>query len=287
MAQDELLPLNLFSQTFGFIGGGNMARAIGATLIERGIFKPDNVWVSSRTEKTLEYWKKLGVHTTLSNSEVVLNCKTVILAVKPQFLDTAMASLHVLKGRTNLPNKVFISVIVGLTIGSLTQKLKEFVYNTFRVIRTLPNTPLAVGEGTTVYCCSSGQDDSYECQLIEAMFSKIGIVEKIDENMMNAVSALSGSGPAYAYLMVEALADGAVKNGVPRVLATKLAAQMLVGAGKMVLETGKHPGQLKDEVCSPGGTTITGIHALETGGVRVSLMNAVDAAAQRAKEILS
>ncbi|XP_015121251.1 pyrroline-5-carboxylate reductase [Diachasma alloeum] len=288
MAQDQIPPPNLLRQTFGFIGGGNMARAIGATLIERGIFQADHIWVSSRTEETLEFWKKLGVHTTLNNSEVILNCKTIILAVKPQFLDTALASLHVLRSREDLPNKLFVSVIVGIPIDSLTEKLKQVLppKNIFRVIRTLPNTPLAVGEGITVYCCPPGQDNSQECHLVEAIFSRIGIVEKIDEKMMNAVSALSGSGPAYAYLMTEALADGAVKNGVPRALATKLAAQMLIGAGKMVLQTGKHPGQLKDEVCSPGGTTIAGVHALETGGVRVSLMNAIDAAVQRARELL-
>lgn len=149
----------------------------------------------------------------------------------------------------------------------------------------MPNTPMMVGEGITVYCSmnTTNQDET----IIEKLFSYIGVIENVPESLMNAIGGLSGSGPAYAYLVIEALADGAVKMGVPRPMATKFAAQVLVGAGKMVLETGRHPGQLKDEVCSPGGTTITGVHAMECGQVRASMMNAVEAAVRKSNELTS
>ncbi|XP_011300951.1 pyrroline-5-carboxylate reductase [Fopius arisanus] len=283
MAKIEEKSINLSEETIGFIGGGNMARAIAVPLIKKGFVQAKNIWVSARTEKTLEFWKDLGVNTTLHNIEVCTNCQTVVLAVKPQFLNDALRTIEF-----PAADNLWISVIVGITIDSLVERFLRYTHQkNVRLIRTLPNTPLAVGKGITVYSCLPEVIDSRDSKLVEAIFSKSGVVERIDESMMNAVSALSGSGPAYAYLMIEALADGAVKNGVPRALANKLAAQMFVGAGEMVLQMGKHPGQLKDEVCSPGGTTIAGVHALETSGVRGSLMNAIDAAVQRANEFKS
>ncbi|XP_077273470.1 pyrroline 5-carboyxlate reductase isoform X3 [Temnothorax americanus] len=154
-----------------------------------------------------------------------------------------------------------------------------------RIIRSMPNTPMMVGEGITVYC--SNNAESKDLELIDMLFSYIGMSQNVPESLMNGIGGVSGSGPAFAYLVIEALADGAVRMGVPRPMATKFAAQVLVGAGKMVLETGRHPGQLKDEVCSPGGTTITGIHAMEVGGVRGSIMNAVEAAVNKTNELTS
>lgn len=267
----------------GFIGGGNMASAIGAGLIRKGILNPDNVWVSARTDKTLSFWKDLGAHATLKNTEVVENCDVIFLAIKPHMLDDALAGLQKERLR-KIDSKLYVSVLVGVTLDTLITKLNLIVPEP-RVVRSMPNTPMMVGEGITVYCTknTSQKDEA----LVNTLFSYIGVSERVPESLMNVIGGLSGSGPAYAYLMIEALADGAVEMGVPRPMATKFAAQVLVGAGKMVLESGRHPGQLKDEVCSPGGITIAGIHAMERGSVRASLMSAVEAAVNKSYEITS
>ncbi|XP_012284914.1 pyrroline-5-carboxylate reductase 2 [Orussus abietinus] len=275
--------MDLQSIKVGFIGGGNMASAIGAGLIRKGILKPANVWVSGRTEKTLSFWRDLGANATLRNGDVVLNCEVIFLAVKPHMLDDALTGIkETLKG--NIESKLYVSVLVGISLDTLMFKLGNIVPKP-RVIRSMPNTPMMVGEGITVYC--SRNTTTKDTDLVTTLFSHIGVCEIVPEALMNAVGGLSGSGPAYAYLMIEALADGAVRMGVPRPMATKFAAQVLVGAGKMVLETNRHPGQLKDEVCSPAGTTITGIHEMERGSVRGSLMNAVEAAVNRSEELAS
>ncbi|XP_043581224.1 pyrroline-5-carboxylate reductase isoform X1 [Bombus pyrosoma] len=274
---------HFLSTKVGFIGGGNMASAIGAGLIRKGILDPNNVWVSARTSKTLGFWNDLGAHATLKNGEVVDNCEIIFLAMKPQMLDDA---LKCTKETMTVHHhyKLFVSVLVGVTLETLSNKLKSIVSHP-RIIRCMPNTPMMVGEGITVYCSVNATDQDE--MMVEELLSYIGVTEHVPQSLMNAIGALSGSSPAYAYLVIEALADGAVKMGVPRPMATKFAAQVLVGAGKMVLETGKHPGQLKDEVCSPGGTTIAGIHAMECGQVRASMMNAIEAAVKRANELTS
>lgn len=274
---------DLRSSKVGFIGGGNMASAIGAGLIRKGILNPNNVWVSARTNKTLGFWSDLGAHATLKNGEVIDNCDIIFLAMKPHILDDALegVSTTMLK---RPDDKLFVSVLVGVSLDTLYNKLESIVPCP-RIIRCMPNTPMMVGEGITVYCSMSTTDRDEHT--IQTLFSYIGVAEKVPESLMNAIGGLSGSGPAYAYLVIESLADGAVKMGVPRPMATKFAAQVLVGAGKMVLETGRHPGQLKDEVCSPGGTTITGVHAMECGQVRASMMNAVEAAVKKSNEVSS
>ncbi|XP_031834432.1 pyrroline 5-carboyxlate reductase [Nomia melanderi] len=278
---------NFESIKIGFIGGGNMASAIGAGLIRKGIFDPNNVWVSARTNKTLGFWTELGAHATLKNGEVYDNCDVIFLSVKPQMLNDALDGLKAtIKKEKHSP--LFVSVLVGIPLDTLHNKLKEIVNypkNYPRIIRCLPNTPMMVGEGITVYCSLNTTKEDED--MIRTLFSYIGITESVPESVMNAIGGLSGSGPAYAYLVIEGLADGAVKMGVPRPMATKFAAQVLVGAGKMVLETGRHPGQLKDEVCSPGGTTITGVHAMECGQVRASMMNAVEAAVNKSIKMSS
>lgn len=265
----------------GFIGGGNMASAIGAGLIRKDILDPKNVWVSARTERTLAFWNTLGAHATLKNGEVVENCDIVFLAIKPHMLADAINGI-ILTTTNLIQSKLFVSVLAGVTLETLNDQLQEVV-NSPRIIRCMPNTPMMVGEGITVY--SSKNATPQDIDVVNTLFSYIGIVESVPESLMNAIGGLSGSGPAYAYLIIEALSDGAVRMGVPRPVATKFAAQVLVGAGKMVLETGRHPGQLKDEVCSPGGTSITGVHAMEQGQVRASMMNAVQAAVKRSEEL--
>ncbi|KAM0725369.1 Pyrroline-5-carboxylate reductase 2 [Formica fusca] len=244
----------------GFIGGGNMASAIGAGLIHKGVLNPDNVWVSGRTDRTHSFWKDL---------------------VKPHMLDDALNTFVEQKATEKFKNKLFISVLAGISLEVLHTKLSAIVISP-RIIRSMPNTPMMVGEGITVYC--SLNTEQKDLELVNTLFSYIGMSQSVPESIINAIGGLSGCGPAFAYLIIEALADGGVRMGVPRPLATKFAAQVLVGAGKMVLETGRHPGQLKDEVCSPGGTSIAGVHAMEVGGVRGSMMNAVEAAVNKTNE---
>lgn len=267
----------------GFIGGGNMASAIGAGLIHKDILNPDNIWVSGRTDRTHSFWKELGAHPTLKNNEVANNCDIIFLTVKPLMLDDALSTI-VEKKAEKFESKLFISVLAGVSLEILYAKLSAVVKSP-RIIRSTPNTPMMVGEGITVYCSKNAEPKDLE--LADILFSYIGISQSVPENIINAIGGLSGCGPAFAYLIIEALADGGVRMGVPRPIATKFAAQVLVGAGKMVLETGRHPGQLKDEVCSPGGTSIAGVHAMEAGGVRGSMMNAVEAAVNKANELIS
>ncbi|XP_011707995.1 PREDICTED: pyrroline-5-carboxylate reductase 1, mitochondrial isoform X2 [Wasmannia auropunctata] len=262
-----------------------MASAIGAGLIRKGILNPDNVWVSGRTDRTHGFWRDLGAHPTLKNNEVVSNCDIIFLTVKPHMLDDALDTIvgrKVGDAWEKFESKLFISVLAGISLDVLYIKLSAVITSP-RIIRSMPNTPMMVGEGITVYC--SNNAESKDLEMVDMLFSYIGMSENVPESLMNGIGGLSGSGPAFAYLIIEALADGAVKMGVPRPMATKFAAQVLVGAGKMVLETGRHPGQLKDEVCSPGGTTITGVHTMEMGGVRGSMMNAVEAAVNKTNEL--
>ncbi|XP_034936060.1 pyrroline-5-carboxylate reductase [Chelonus insularis] len=284
--------IDLKSYKVGFIGGGNMARAIGIPLIKKNILDSQNTWVSAKTKETLRIWEQIDpqhpVNTSLENYDVIINSDIIFLAVKPQVFLTAINSVREeSKGRPlTLENKLFISVLVGITLKTLEHELKQFIdpRHPLKIIRTMPNMPLCVGEGVTVYSRNS-QVSENDIKILVSMLSHISVVEEIPEYLMNAAGGLTASGPAYAYLIIEALADGAVKNGLPRDMATKFAAQVLIGAGKTVLQTRKNPGQLKDEVCSPGGTTITGIHALEVGAVRASLMNAVEAAVKRSSEL--
>nr|CAD7408545.1 unnamed protein product [Timema poppensis] len=203
------------------------------------------------------------------------NTDVTVLAMKPQYLDSVIDNLVL---SHPLPeNHIFISILVGVTLETLQrvfhlcsilsvkQKLSRFIKSP-RVAKVIPNTPMMVQEGCSVFCCTHPADNEI-IALVQAIFSKGGICEMIPEPLMNAMGALSGSGPAFVYMIIEALSDGAVKMGIPREMSTRFAAQTLLGAAKMVLETGKHPGQLKDEVCSPGGSTICGVHALELGGL--------------------
>ncbi|XP_051169045.1 pyrroline-5-carboxylate reductase 1, mitochondrial [Leptopilina boulardi] len=269
-------------ETIGFIGGGNMARALATCFIEKGIVDAKKIWVSSRTENTLQKWIPLGVNTTLVNGEVIKKSNVVFLTIKPQVLDAVIEDVcQFLESKTYL-DKVFVSVLAGIPITRLKLKLEEITINP-RIVRAMPNTPVTLGEGIIVYCLDG--TNSSDGVLIEKLFSCTGLTEIVPESLINALSALCGSGPAFAYLMIEALSDGAVKMGVPRGLATKFSSQVLIGAGKMVQKTEKHPGQLKDEVCSPGGTTICGMHELENGSVRASIINAIEATVKKADSL--
>lgn len=178
------------------------------------------------------------------------------------------------------PETVVVSIAAGVPLAALASAAGA----TTRLVRVMPNTPCLVGE-TAAAMCLGGSADEGDAELVRALFAAVGVVHRVDERLLSAVTGLSGSGPAYGFLAVEALADGGVRAGLPRDIATQLAAQTLLGAARMVLETGKHPGALKDMVTSPGGTTIAGVAALERGGFRAALMEAVGAATQRAEEL--
>lgn len=253
-----------------------MAQAMSRGFISKGVVKPHKLMASDTVPQMLDCIKEQGVRISRSNLEIVENSDLIIIAVKPHVVSPILQEVSSKVTR----EKLFLSIAAGVTLETLEKNLPSQT----RVIRAMPNTPALVQTGATVIAPGSSvlQGDR---ELIQGLFRTIGICEVGTEEQLDAVTGLSGSGPAYGFLAIESLADGGVKMGLPRDLAQKLAAQTLLGAAKMVLESGKHPGQLKDEVCSPGGTTIAAIHKLEETGFRSSLITAVETATNRAKEL--
>ncbi len=258
----------------GVIGAGNMATAIIKAVLKEGMIGKDNIYVSDLDEKKREYMKNLGVRVTTDNMEVVKKSDVVILAVKPNIYPS------VLKEVSHIPcvrDKVFVSIAPGIS----TDDIKSFFAEDVKIVRTMPNTPALVGEGMTVACYKEPVMP-HDFEKVESILTCTGKVEVIEEKYMNQVVAVNGSSPAYVYVMIEAMADAAVLQGISRDTAYKLAAQSVLGAAKMVLETGEHPALLKDKVCSPGGTTIEAIYSLEKNGFRAALMQAMDKCTQKA-----
>ena len=198
----------------------------------------------------------------------------VWLAVKPQLAEEACSEIA-----AEMPGKTLVSILAGLSTATLAE-----LAGTPRVIRVMPNTPCLVGETAAAMCLNAKADDK-DAAVVQALFDAVGTIYRVEEKLMSAVTGVSGSGPAYIFVMIEALSDGGVKAGLPRDIATRLAAQTVKGAAAMVLETGEHPGVLKDRVTSPAGTTIAGVHELEKAGVRNAFINAVNSAAARADEL--
>lgn len=257
-----------------------MAKAIGFGLINAGI-PADHITVSAPSMRNLEIWKKAGANVTHDNNEVIQKSDVVILSMKPQYFETAVASF------TALPSsKIYVSILAGITLDSLQKALSQESsgLTNLKIVRVMPNTPMLVGAGCSVMSANSNTSEA-EVNLIKSIISVGGICEIVPENTINSIAALTGSGPAFIFMVIEALADGAVLRGVPRDLALKLAARMVEGSGKLVAETGKHPGQLKDEVCSPGGTTIVGVQKLEQAAVRNAFMSAIQAAGEKSDAI--
>ncbi|XP_074656443.1 pyrroline-5-carboxylate reductase 2-like [Tubulanus polymorphus] len=260
----------------GFIGAGRMAQVLSGSITKRGLIKPENVISSDVIPKMLKQIGALGVKTTTDNKEVVRTSKIVCLAVKPIVVAPILREISTEVTRDHL--------IVSIAAGVSTRTLERLLPPQSRVVRVMTNTPCLVNEGCSVF--SPGQHAlPADLETVSKLFSNVGICEDAPEYLMDTVTGLSGSGPAYAYVAVEALADGAVEMGLTRETAQRLAAQAMLGAAKMVLETGKSPGQLKDEVCSAGGTTIAAIHSLEKGGFRGVLMDAVVKSTIRSREI--
>ncbi|NVN98817.1 MAG: pyrroline-5-carboxylate reductase [Geobacteraceae bacterium] len=262
--------------TLGFIGGGNMAEAIIKGMIAGGT-TAETILVSEPVEARRSFLEATyGVSTTGSNEEVVRSSETVILAIKPQQAATVCTPL-----KNELSEKhLLVSIMAGVSCAAI----EGFFTNSPRVIRVMPNTPSLVLAGAAAAAAGS-LATSEDMAKVEGIFSKVGCCYRIEEKLMDAVTALSGSGPAYVLTFIEALADGGVKNGLPRDTALNLALQTVLGTARLLAETGEHPGSLRDKVTSPGGTTIAGLHALEKGAFRATVMNAVDAAAARSKEL--
>lgn len=274
--------LEPIKEKIGFIGGGNMAKAICEGMIQKGLVVFKQIYVSGPNIENLTWWVEKGANVYTQNGRVVEHADVIFLAMKPHVLPSAIANVH---ETLNLPvkSKLFVSILAGVTLEQLENVLSP-LEECARIIRVMPNTPIMVGEGCAAFCPGS-KATPHDIQLVKTILQLSGVCKQVPESMINPICALVGSGPAFVYLIIEALADAGVKQGIPRAMAIEMAAQTTLGAAKMVLDTGKHTAVLRDEVCSPGGTTIAGIHALETGGVRGTLFNAVEAAAKRANEL--
>jgi pyrroline-5-carboxylate reductase len=262
---------------WGFIGAGRMATALVKGMLRSGIAPASAICASdplpaARTALATD----AGISAYDSNCAVVGRSDIVVLAVKPQSMATV---LHELRAAVNDAHLV-ISVAAGITIASIVNGLGRQA----RVVRVMPNTPALVGEGASAYAPGPGVRADEEA-IVQSFLGSVGRAVRVAEPLLDAVTGLSGSGPAFVYVMIEALSDGGVRMGLPRDVATLLAAQTVLGAAKMVCETGQHPAALKDQVASPGGTTIAGLLALERAGVRGALMEAVEAAARRSAEL--
>jgi len=264
-------------QTIAFLGAGNMAEALVKGLLRAGVATPDEILCTDRRhERGPELQKRYGVRFTTSNVEAVKAAGVVVLSVKPQVMDKLLEEI----GPALDASKLVISIAAGVPLAAIERKVGHGV----RIIRTMPNTPALVGAGATAL---SAGEHATEADLVQAkaLFDAIGMTVVVDEPLLDAVTGLSGSGPAYIFLIIEALADGGVKAGLARAQAQDLAAQTVFGSAKLLIETGEHPGRLKDQVTSPGGTAIAGLHTLEAGGLRTTLMNAVEAATLRSRQL--
>ncbi|WP_320047525.1 pyrroline-5-carboxylate reductase [uncultured Ilyobacter sp.] len=265
------------NKKIGFIGCGNMGEAILGGILSSGILKSDNIWVSELSKTRLdELSEKYGVNTTTDGKEVVKNSDIFIIAVKPNIYPAVLEDIKELVDST----KTVVTIAAGVTIASV----ENIIGSDKRIIRTMPNTPALVGEGMTSIS-PNGMVSIEELEEIKIIFGSFGKSEILSEYLIDSVIGVSGSSPAYVFMFIEALADGAVLQGMPRDKAYKFAAQSVLGSAKMVLETGKHPGVLKDAVCSPGGTTIEAVKVLEEEGFRKAVIKAVEACAEKSKKM--
>lgn len=263
--------------TIGVCGTGNMGQAIVKGLVASKAIAADHIYLYNiHREKAAALAEETGAVVVDSPLELAKRSQALIMAVKPNMMEKAVGAV-----RDGLSKeKVLISIAAGLSLESLAGYAGEKA----KIIRVMPNTPAMVGEGMASIS-PNGNVTSDETADTVAVFSSFGKAEVVDEKMIDAVCGLSGSGPAYVYLFIEALADGAVLEGMPRQMAYTFAAQTVLGAAKMVLETETHPGALKDAVCSPGGTTIEAVRTLEEGGFRAAVMNAVRASAEKNRNL--
>jgi len=260
----------------GFIGGGNMAEALIRGLIAAGVPAAQLMVAELQAERREFLQRTYGVVVSADSAEVVKQNTTVILAVKPQALEAALLPVADLFSS----DTCLISILAGVA----TAKLESLVGDSVPVIRVMPNTPALIGAGAAGICAGRYATENYVAMARE-LFSCVGTVEVVAEALLDAVTGLSGSGPAYVYMIIEALADGGVLEGLPRSTALMLAAQTVAGTAQMVLESKEHPAVLRDRVCSPAGTTIAAVQTLERKGLRSALIDAVQISANRSREL--
>ena len=261
----------------GFLGAGQMATALAKGWATAGLLDLTHSLASDPYQAAREKFQATtGIRATNSNAEVIAAADVLVLAVKPQMMNAVLPEA----AATISAKHLVVSIAAGITL----KQLAEWIGSDTRLVRVMPNTPCLVGASATGYSVGP-KATAADGELVGKLFRSVGNAFAVPENLLDAVTGLSGSGPAYVYVMIEALADGGVRVGLPRDIALSLAAQTVFGAAKMVLETGSHPAALKDAVASPGGTTIAGLHALERAGFRAGLMDAVEAAAKRATEL--
>lgn len=261
----------------GFIGTGNMASAIMGGIIKNQLISADeiigaDVYASSREKAKEEF----GIHVTADNHEVVENADVVVLSVKPQFYEEVICEIRDFVRA----DQIVITIAPGKTLAWLAEKFDKGV----KLVRTMPNTPALVGAGMTAMCPNEHMTEE-EINYVRMLLGSFGRVEIVTERLMDTVVSVSGSSPAYVFMMIEAMADAAVSGGMPRTQAYQFAAQAVMGSAKMVLETGKHPGELKDMVCSPGGTTIEAVRTLEECGFRSAVIEAMKVCEEKSKSM--
>lgn len=260
----------------GFLGAGKMASALAKGFIHAGLASADQLIASDPMKEARSEFEKLGAHATLEARDVFEAADIVFIAVKPAQVGDLLKneSAHIRH------RHLIISIAAGVTLSKLEAALPEHI----RVVRVMPNTPALIGASASAYALGStaSQEDA---ATVQRLLASVGVAIEVKEALLDAVTGLSGSGPAYAYMIIEALSDGGVAAGLPRDVATKLAAQTMMGSARMVLETGLHPGALKDMVTSPGGTTIEGVHELEKGGLRAALISAVRVASDKSRKL--
>lgn len=267
----------MHQQRIGFIGAGQMATALGKGFVEAGLVQPEKLFASDPQEAALaRFSQATGASTFADNLTVIRHSDVVFLAVKPQQMATVVAEVA--------PELRAEQVIVSIAAGVRISTLQEGLGPQTRLVRVMPNTPCLVGKGACGFCLGQAAEPA-DGQLVGRLLGAVGVAYPVEEKLLDAVTGLSGSGPAFVYTIIEALSDGGVRAGLPRNVATPLAAHTVLGAAQMVLQTGEHTGVLRDRVTSPGGTTIAGIQALEDYGLRAALMAAVESATERSIEL--
>jgi pyrroline-5-carboxylate reductase len=267
----------MLSPRIAFVGAGQMAQALVKGFLAGGLAQAERIVAFDPSPDAGRHFLALAAGASLApgNAAAAREADVVILAVKPQAMPQALAELKPVTS----PSQLFVSIAAGISLADLTKGLA-----TERVIRVMPNTPALIGQGASAYAGAAGASEA-DRELVEKLFSSVGKTFAVEEKLLDAVTGLSGSGPAFVFVAIEALSDGGVKMGLPRNIATALAAQTMLGAAALCLASGEHPAQLKDRVASPGGTTIAGLAALEASGFRSGLISAVEAATNRSKEL--
>ena len=261
----------------GFIGCGNMASAIMSGIIANGLMKPEEVIGADVFAPSIEKVKEnLGIQIAENNTEVVQKADAFVLSIKPQFYEEVIREIR----DAVREDQLIITLAPGKTLAWLEKQFAKSV----KIVRTMPNTPAMVQEGMTAACPNANVTDE-ELEYVLKILHSFGEVEVVPERLIDAVVAVSGSSPAYVYMLIEAMADAAVAEGMPRKQAYTFAAKAVMGSAKMVLDTGKHPGELKDMVCSPGGTTIEAVKVLEETGFRGSVMQAMEVCAEKSRNM--